>query len=122
VDKKLIFIAHPIGGDVKGNMEKVLAICEHVHREGNIPVAPYLVSLQYLNDAITEDRELGVEANLSCFNRGFVDELWLYGDRISSGMKREILMARVNRIPTRAKTEETKRDLATMSLWSARVK
>jgi len=37
--KKLIFIAHPIRGDVAGNMQKVLAICEQVHKDGHIPRA-----------------------------------------------------------------------------------
>ena len=111
VKKKLIFIAHPIRGDVAGNMAKVLSICEQVHKEGHIPVAPYLVSLQYLNDEVVEDRELGVEANLVCFHRGFVDELWLYGDKISEGMKREIALAKELKIPVVAKTEVTKKDL-----------
>ena len=110
--KKLIFIAHPIRGDITGNMVKVLAICEQIHKEGHIPVAPYLVSLQYLNDEVVEDRELGVEANLVCFQRGFVDELWLYGDRISEGMKREIALAQELKIPVVAKSEGTEKDLA----------
>lgn len=109
--KKVVFIAHPVGGDIAGNVKKVLAICERVHKDGHIPVAPYLVSLQYLNDAVTEDRDLGIEANLVCFRRRFIDELWLFGERISEGMKEEVMFAVKLKIPIVPKTEETARDL-----------
>lgn len=109
--KKVVFIAHPIAGDIAGNMAKVLKICHEVHVNGTIPVAPYLVALQYLNDEVVEDRELGIEANLECFHRRFVDELWLFGDRISAGMWGEIRLAREVWIPVIAKTEGTWRDL-----------
>ena len=110
-NRKTVFIAHPIAGDVKGNVEKVLKICQEVHVRGSIPVAPYLISLQYLDDEVAEDRELGIEANLECFHRRYVDELWLFGDRISSGMWQEIRLAREIGIPVIAKTENTRRDL-----------
>jgi len=109
--KKVIFIGHPIGGDVAGNVRKVLAICEEVHKGGYIPAVPYLVSLQYLNDDVVEDRQLGIEVNHECFRRRFVDELWLYGDRISEGMKGEVLLAAELNIPVIPKTTGTKRDL-----------
>jgi len=109
---KTVFVAHPIAGDIEGNMKKVLAICEQIHSKEIIPIAPYLVSLQYLNDEVVEDRQLGIDANHECFRRGYVDELWLFGDRISEGMKGEILLAREMNIPVVPKTEGTKNDLA----------
>ena len=109
---KTVFVAHPITGDIEVNMKKVLAFCEQIHTKDIIPVAPYLVSLQYLNDEVVEDRQLGIDANLECFRRGYVDELWLFGDRISKGMNGEILLAREMSIPVVPKTEGTKNDLA----------
>ena len=108
---KTVFIGHPIGGDIRGNVEKVLKICEEMHTKDVVPVAPYLVSLQYLDDNIIEDRELGMEANHECFRRRYVDELWLFGDRISLGMRKEISLAKEMRIPVLPKTEGTIRDL-----------
>lgn len=105
--KKVVFVGHPIGGDVAGNMRKALAICEQLHRNGVIPVAPYLVSLQYLNGEVVEDRELGIEVNRICFERGLIDELWLFGDRISEGMFGEIKLALQLKIPIIAKSWET---------------
>jgi len=109
---KVVFIGHPIKGDVKENVKKVLKICAEVHTKHIIPVAPYLISLRYLNDEIVEDRELGMETNYECFRRRFVDELWLFGDMISEGMKQEIILAKKFGIPIMAKTEGTRRDLA----------
>jgi hypothetical protein len=113
---KTVFIAHPIGGDIRSNVEKVLRICEEVHTKDIIPVAPYLVSLQYLDDTVIEDRELGMEANHECFRRRYIDELWLFGDTISSGMQKEVLLARAVGIPVVAMTEGTRNSLAALEL------
>ena len=104
---KTAYIAHPIGGDVAGNVKKVLAICLEVHRSGVIPIVPYLGALQYLDDTIPDDRRLGMEANLECLRRGMADEVWLYGDKISTGMEIELRSARIRGIPVLAKTEAT---------------
>ena len=112
---KTVFIAHPISGDIRGNVQKVLGICEKVHTKDIIPVAPYLVSLQYLDDTVIEDRELGMEANNECFHRRYIDELWLFGDHISSGMWAEVRLARALCIPVVAKSAGTLRDLQSES-------
>lgn len=108
---KTVFVAHPVRGDVAGNMQKVLAICEELHTKEVIPVVPFLVSLQYLKDHIVEDRELGIQANHECLRRRYVDELWLFGDHISSGMAGEVKLARELGIPVVPQTEGTRRDL-----------
>ena len=107
-DKKVVFVGHPVSGDISGNIKKILNICKQIHNEHIIPCVPYLVPLQYLNDAILEDRELGIVANLECFRRGFIDEVWLFGDHISEGMKREIAFAEELNIPVLPKTLGTK--------------
>ncbi len=108
---KTVFIAHPIAGDIRENVKKVLAICEAIHTKDLIPVAPYLVSLQYLDDTVGEDRELGIIANLECFHRKYIDELWLFGDHISEGMRTEVHLANELDIPVIPKTNETKKAL-----------
>jgi hypothetical protein len=114
---KTVFIAHPISGDVRYNLRRVLDICEAIHRSNTdarkkiVPVAPYIGSLMYLDDDVWEEHELGVEASHECFRRKFVDELWLFGDRISAGMREEIELARRFDIPVIPKTKETAREL-----------
>jgi hypothetical protein len=112
--RKLVFIAHPIRGDVASNMQKVLVICEQVHKEGHTPIAPYLIAPAHTHDGVIKNREFGVWANLTTFERGYVDELWLYGDGISEGMKIEVALAKKLGIPVVAKSEGTKRDILTL--------
>jgi hypothetical protein len=93
-------------------MQKVFAICEQVHREGHTPIAPYLIAPTHATDGVLKNREFGVWANLTTFEHGYVDELWLYGEEISEGMKIEVTLAKKLGIPVVAKSEGTKRDLA----------
>ncbi len=109
---KTVFIAHPVNGDVKSNVKKVLKICKEAHSASIIPVAPYLGTLQYLDDADAESRQLGIQANMECFHRKYIDELWLYGDYISPGMWQEIQRAMTLGIPIVPQSDGTKRDLA----------
>jgi hypothetical protein len=111
MNKKRVFIAHPIGGDVEGNIRKVYDICKRVHNKDIIPIVPYLVSLQYLNDEIEEDRNLGIDANLETFRCGYVKESWLFGDHISKGMEGEIRLALELGIPIVPQSEGTKNDI-----------
>jgi hypothetical protein len=104
---KTVFISHPIRGNVPGNIQKVLDICRLVHRSGNIPVVPYIASLMYLDDAVEEDRALGINANLIAIERGHADELWLYGDTVSTGMKAEVRHALWHGMPVIAMSSGT---------------
>ncbi|MFH0952065.1 MAG: DUF4406 domain-containing protein [Patescibacteria group bacterium] len=96
---KLVYISHPISGDVEKNVREVLEICKKIYTKDIIPFAPYLVSLQYLDDKVTQDRELGIAASIETLKRGLVDELWAFGDTISAGMKEEIRIAEEKGIP-----------------------
>lgn len=96
---KIVYIAHPISGDINGNVLKVLSLCKKYHTAKILPFAPYIVSLQYLDDTKKEDRERGIQANIEFFNRKIIDELWVCGDRVSDGMKKEIELAEKLKIP-----------------------
>lgn len=96
---KLIYIAHQVSGDIKANVKSILEICREIHTSEIIPFAPYLVALQYLDDTVSEERELGIKANRECFRRGIIDEVWVCGPKISKGMKKEVKLALENNIP-----------------------
>ncbi len=101
---KMVFIAHPISGDVENNIKKVLDICEDVHSETIIPVFPSLLWRNYLGHK-PEHEKLIQKVNEELFRRHGVDEVWYYGDgTISSGMKNEIKLAVKWRIPNIGKT------------------
>lgn len=98
--KKIIYIAHPIGGNVTENIASVLAIVRELSLENEvIPFAPYIVDVQALNDANPEERAIGFEHNRAIFQSGIIEEVWLYGGRISNGMQTEIEWAKELNIP-----------------------
>ena len=104
---KIVFIAHPISGDIKGNLEKVIKIVRqlNIERDDIIPFAPYWVDCHALNDDVPEERERGIKNDTEFFKRGVIDELWLYGDRISNGMQAEINLATKLNIPIISKSK-----------------
>jgi len=89
---KMVFVAHPISGDVENNCRRVLEICRQIHTKEVIPVFPRFTWSQYLGDS-PEDKELAIAVNEAYFRSGAVDELWVYGDELSEGMRREIQLA-----------------------------
>lgn len=111
---KSVYISHPVAGNLAENVRDILKICKEIHTKEIIPVVPYLVALQYLEDSIKEDRDLGMRANYECLRRKFVDEVWLFGDRISSGMEAEIRLSLELGIPVIPKTKETEESFKKM--------
>lgn len=88
--KKIVYIAHKIGGDVEGNVKKVLDIVRRISIENKyIPFAPYIVDVQALDDTVPEEREIGMMHNRHFFELGIIDEMHIYSE-ISSGIQREI--------------------------------
>jgi len=109
---KTVYPAHPISGDVEGNLNRVRKIARDLHfMPGVMPVVPYLSDCAgVLDDSIPEERAMGIGSAEEYFKRGMIDEVWLYGPKISNGMKGEILLAWDYGLPVLPKTQET--DLA----------
>ena len=108
---KLVYIAHPIAGNVEENVRSVLDICKEIHSDHIIPIAPYLVALQYLSDHLTEERDLGIAANQEFFRRGVMDEVWVCGSHISEGMREEIKLALKYGIPIKCYSPDLQAEL-----------
>jgi hypothetical protein len=108
-----VFVGHPIGGNVTQNVQLVEEECGRIfkYRPGVQPVAPYLLALKFLDDNKPLDRLRGVSYNREYFEARFVDELWLFGNRISTGMWEEVEWARMYGIPVIPMTNETQLDL-----------
>jgi hypothetical protein len=90
--KKVVFISHPLKGDVEGNIIKVRKICRELIIEGNvIPLATHMLFPTFLDDDIHEERRTGMDGTLELLKRS--DEVWVYGKKISEGMREEIDLA-----------------------------
>lgn len=92
---KIAYIAHPISGDVAGNLEKIRLIGREINltEPDTVPFAPYWFDCHCLDDNKPAERERGIRNDKALLEAGFVDEIRLYGDRISTGMRQEIDIA-----------------------------
>jgi hypothetical protein len=108
--KKIVYIAHPISGDIAGNLNKICLIIRNINltEPDIVPFAHYITDCHCLNDDIPEERASGIRNDEAFFRAGFINEVWLYGDRISNGMKHEIELAKKLGIPVISKSEGTK--------------
>lgn len=101
---KIVYIASPYAGDIEGNIKFAKAACLLAMEHGSTPVAAHLLYPQMLDDAVPEQRELGLKMGLRLL--GACDELWLCGSRISNGMQEELKSAGKLGIPVRRIPED----------------
>lgn len=88
----LVYIASPFAGDIERNAEKARCYCRFAVSNRCIPIAPHLLYPQFMDDTDKEQRELGIRFGLILLAK--CDELWVFGDKISNGMSREIAKAK----------------------------
>ncbi len=95
---KLIYVASPYAGDIENNVAFAKSACEYVMEQGHAFFAPHLYYTQFLDDSKPAQREIGLEMGIETLKR--CDELWLFGDTISHGMRKELEFAKKQNIPT----------------------
>lgn len=108
-ENKIVYIAHPVGGDVENNLKRIEGIVSNIliKLEDVIPVAPYHLYCHSLDDNVPYERALGISVGVRYLKSEIVDELWLFGNEISSGMKDEILLCELLGIPVIPRTNGT---------------
>ena len=96
---KLVYIASPYAGDVEGNVAFAKAACRYAAAKGYTPVAVHLMYPQFLDDRVPKEREAGLKMGRRVL--AACEEIWLCGERMSSGMKAEEAEAKRLGIPIR---------------------
>ena len=96
-ESKLVYIASPYAGNIGENVTFAKKACRYAIHHGVTPVAVHLLYPQILDDNNHSERELGLQLGLQLMER--CDELWVCGDKISSGMARGIAEANRMNIP-----------------------
>lgn len=96
---KFVQICSPYRGDVERNTTKAQGYCLFASTQGVMPFAPHLHNTQFLDDEITEQRELGMRFSIGMLSK--CDELWAFGSRITEGMSEEIEVAERLSIPVK---------------------
>ena len=102
--RPLVYICSPFSGKVKKNKRKARRYCRFALEQHTIPFAPHLLFPQFMDDNSSEERQLAMFMNMIML--GHCEELWVFGDRISAGMKQEIRKAERKRIKIRYFTED----------------
>jgi hypothetical protein len=91
-DRPIVYICSPYAGDIEANVTAARRYSRFAVDAGYIPVAPHLLFPQFLDDTNPKERELGL-----CFGNTLMSkcsEVWVFGNRISEGMKAEISLAK----------------------------
>jgi len=104
---KKVFICSPYRGDINENIRKAkyyAAITAHCDA---IPIVPHLYFPQFLDDKNPNERMLGICLGIELMK--ICDELWLFGNKITDGMKFELDKAREIMLPIRLYDSEMKR-------------
>lgn len=114
IKMRVVYIAHPISGDVKENLNRVASIGRKINLEEPevVPFAHYFFDCHILDDDVLKERERGIKNGIALMRKGFIDEVRLYGDSISGGMRCEIDLAIELGIEVKPMTEATKREFA----------
>ena len=94
--KKLIFVCSPFQNQTH-NLERAKMCCKHVLTNGHVPIASHLFYPQILDDANDAERRVGLDCSLKLLSK--CDELWIFGEVVTDGMREEIKYAMENGIP-----------------------
>jgi len=102
--RPLVYICSPFSGKVKKNKKNARKYCRFALEQHTIPFAPHLLFPQFMDDSSPEERKLAMFMNMIML--GHCEELWVFGDSISAGMKQEIRKAERKRMKIRYFTED----------------
>lgn len=88
---ELIYVAHPIGGNVEENLKDLFRILRKLNLEHpeSFYYAPYVADVLSLKDAEPVERSRGLDNGTAIIQSGLFDAIMLTGDRLSEGMKQE---------------------------------
>lgn len=92
---KIVYIAHPISGDIEGNLADILRIVRKINLEQPdiVPCVPYYTDVLSMDDKLVMQRKRGIDNNTTLLMSGLYEEMWLTGNTISFGMREEIALA-----------------------------
>ena len=90
--RPIVYICSPFSGDVKENRRKARMYSRFAVKQGYLPITPHLLFPQFLDDADPDEREIGMYMGLVLMTKCV--EVWVFGETMSEGMRREIRKAK----------------------------
>ena len=104
--RPIVFICSPYADDPLNNERRAIRYCRFAVRQGYIPIAPHIYFTRFLDERNPKDRERGLFMGHVMLTKCV--ELWVFGDRITLGMEREIAKAGERAMPIRYFDEDMK--------------
>ena len=101
--RPLIYVCSPYHGNLTEmlqNRKAALAYCKFVTSCGKTPIAPHVYFTGFLDEDKPAERVAGIAMGIDLL-RSHCDELWVFGDKITDGMRVEIVAAEQHGVPIR---------------------
>ena len=86
----LVYVCSPFTGDTQANTEKARRCSRFAVCRGAIPITPHLLFPQFLSE--DTERELAMFMDMVLLTK--CEQLWVFGNAVSEGMRREIEKAK----------------------------
>jgi len=102
--RPIVYICSPYSGDTETNVDNARRYCRFAVDTGFLPIAPHLLFPQFMNDSVPEERETAMFMNMALLSK--CAELWVFGDKVTPGMKKEIARAEYRQMPIRYYTTD----------------
>jgi len=87
-----VYICSPFAGNTDADVKKALQYCRFALGKGKFPIAPHCYLPRFMDDNDPVERELGLSFGMRLLYE--CRELWIFGARVSEGMRREIHAAK----------------------------
>lgn len=88
----MVYICSPYAGNIEENVRNARRYSRFAVDKGYLPITPHLLYPQFLDDGMQSERDLGMFFGIVLMDK--CSEVWVFGERISAGMKIEIDRAR----------------------------
>ena len=96
----LVYVCSPYRGNVDENVINARKYSRFTFDEKNIPITPHLLYPQFINDNDLFERNIAIH-KINYVLIGLCKEMWVFGDVITEGMEREILIAKKRKMRIR---------------------
>lgn len=96
----LVYVCSPYRGDIEENISNARKYSRFAFDKKNIPITPHLLYPQFLDDNDLFERNIAIH-KINYVLLSLCQEVWVFGDAITDGMQREILIAQKRKKPIR---------------------
>ena len=105
----LVYVCSPYRGNVDENVITARKYSRFTFDEKNIPITPHLLYPQFINDNDLFERNIAIH-KINYVLIGLCKEMWVFGDVITEGMEREILIAKKRKMRIRYFSKDLKEE------------